>query len=318
MVEYGWIRFQAKWQQQLELVVASRVIRKGGGVRSGQKIMDLMCCAGGFQRSRGNFRILKKRRWSFFLWPWLQSPLRSRSALWDKCHCDVSVLCYVVWWDWWAQVWQIKTAANKRRQMDSEFMVDGECMWMLQRFLDFYCPNLWIASNYWPFCLFCFTLLNPTAVNQFLVFIIIPQQKNAEKSVLFFVLVQLLCQKSQGARCTLVWRRGICWIKDPPSSTFQTKLRLLVVVFFCFGGGKIVTEGLGMSWMITWVNLVRWVVLYETCVNVMKSMILVRKCSSEWLLTKNIKRLGSGANVVKVLPHQNYQYIHRTSREVLF
>ena len=51
--------------------------------------------------------------------------------------------------------------------------------------------------------------------------------------------------------------------------------------FFFFGGGKIVTEGLGMSWMITWVNLVRGVVLYETCVNVMKSMILVRKCSSE-------------------------------------
>ena len=42
MVEYGWIRFQAKRQQQLELVVASWVIRKGG-VRSGQKIMDLMC-----------------------------------------------------------------------------------------------------------------------------------------------------------------------------------------------------------------------------------------------------------------------------------
>eukprot|EP00434_Breviolum_minutum_P006657 symbB.v1.2.005876.t3/scaffold345.1/size224439/1 len=26
-------------------------------------------------------RILKKRRWSFFLWPWLQSPLRSRSKM---------------------------------------------------------------------------------------------------------------------------------------------------------------------------------------------------------------------------------------------
>ena len=86
--------------------------------------------------------------------------------------------------------------------------------------------------------------------------------------------------------------------------------------FFFFGGGKIVTEGLGMSWMITWVNLVRWVVLYETCVNVMKSIILVRNCSSEWLLTKSIKRLGSRVNVVKVLPHQNC--IHRISQEVLF
>ena len=109
--------------------------QKGGGGQVGPKNhgFDVLCRR--ISTQPWKLRISKKRRWSFFLWPWLQSPLRSRSALWDKFHCDVSVLCYVVRWDWWAQVWQIKTAANKRRQMDSEFMVDGECMWMLQRFL---------------------------------------------------------------------------------------------------------------------------------------------------------------------------------------
>ena len=65
----------------LELVVASSVIRKaGGGGQVGPKNrgFDVLCT------QPWKLRILKKRRWSFFLWPWLQSPLRSRSALWDK------------------------------------------------------------------------------------------------------------------------------------------------------------------------------------------------------------------------------------------
>ena len=135
MVEYGWIRFQAKRQQQLELVVASWVIRKGGGSGRAKKSWIWCVKSGGFQRSRGNLEFQRAALELLFVAMAAEPAAQQECTLGQVDHCDVSVLCYVVWWEWWAQVWQIKTAANKRRQMDSEFMVDGECMWMLQRFL---------------------------------------------------------------------------------------------------------------------------------------------------------------------------------------
>lgn len=216
----------------LELVVASSVIRKGGGGQVGPKNhgFDVLCRR--ISTQPWKLRILKKRRWSFFLWPWLQSPLRSRSALWDKFHY-VSVLCYVVWWDWWAQVWQIKELqTNGDKWIQNSLLMVNAC----ECCKDLYCPNLWIASNYWP-CVFCFTLLNPTAVNQCLAFIIYHFTKKTQRSPYFFFV--LLCQIPEEQDALLCEDDEFVESKILRAQRFKRSF---------------VMEGLGMSWMITWVN----------------------------------------------------------------
>ena len=170
MVEYGWIRFQAKRQQQLELVVASWVIRKGG-VRSGQKIMDLMCEIRRIPTQPWKLRISKSGAGASFC----GHGCRARCAagvhfgtsgpLW----CFGLVLCRVV-----GVVGTSMTNKDCCKQTETNgFRIHGWWWMHVNAAKIFIVPNLWIAS----FLFVCFTLLNPTAVNQCLAFIIISQKK---------------------------------------------------------------------------------------------------------------------------------------------